>query len=274
MVKIRQRLTIVEEIQAPALHVVRHAGPKAGIPVLLLHGLGSSAEDWERQMPALVKHHDVLAVDLRGHGRSARGPGAFTVEALADDVARALDAEGVPAVHAVGLSLGGCVALALALRHPARVRSLTLVNAFARFTSAGPRAALRLLVRLALLAAAPMSRVGAHVARGLFPRPDQADDRALAAMRLARTPRGVYVAAIAALARWNAGGRLGDVRCPTLVVIGGRDTTVPRRAGQRLVEEIRGARLVVLPGAGHIAVWDAADAFNRALLEFLAGEHN
>ncbi|MBI3637623.1 MAG: alpha/beta fold hydrolase [Candidatus Rokubacteria bacterium] len=255
----------------PALHVVRHAGPTTGVPVLLLHGLGSSAGDWERQIPALLTRYAVLAVDLRGHGRSPRAAGAFTVEALADDVARTLGAEGVPAVHAVGLSLGACVALALALRHPARVRSLTLVNGFARFASAGPGAALRLAVRLVLLAAAPMSVVGAHVARGLFPRPEQAADRALAATRLARTPRGVYLAALAALARWDARDRLGDVRCPTLVVVGDRDTTVPRRAAAELVAAIPTARLVVLPDAGHIAVWDAAEAFNRALLAFLSG---
>ena len=113
-------------------------GP-GGAPIVLLHGLGSSSADWALQLPVLAARHRVLAPDLRAHGRSSRPPARLTVDAMAGDVAALLAALDSPPAHVVGLSLGGCVALVLALDHPARVRSLTLVNTFARLAPAGPR---------------------------------------------------------------------------------------------------------------------------------------
>src|SRR5262249_22775631 len=153
--------------------------------IVLLHGLGSSSADWRLQRAALGARYRLIVPDLRGHGRSPRGRGGLGAGAMAADLAALLDDLEAPPAHVVGLSLGGCVALALALDQPARVRSLTLVNTFARLSFAGPRGALRVLARLALLACAPMPVVAAHVARGLFPRPDQ---------------RELYLAAVASLA--------------------------------------------------------------------------
>src|SRR5262245_6113005 len=133
--------------------------------IVLLHGLGSSSADWVFQLPALEAGYHVLAPDLRGHGRSSRPPGPLTIAAMARDVAALLDTLEIPSTHVAGLSLGGCVGLALALDDPARVRSLTLVNAFAHLAPAGPRGALRMLVRLGYLCFAPMPVAAAYVAR-------------------------------------------------------------------------------------------------------------
>src|SRR5262249_7867601 len=130
-------------------------GPEQGAPIVLLHGLGSSSSDWALQLPPLAARRRGIAPDLRGHGRSSRPRGRLTVASMSDYVARLLAALGAPPAHVVGLSLGGCVALALALDRPDRVRSLTLVNAFARPAAAGPRGALRTLARVGLLACAP-----------------------------------------------------------------------------------------------------------------------
>jgi len=94
--------------------------------VALLHGLGSSCRDWQFQEVALEDRYRVVAVDLPGHGSSAQPRRTVTIESMADDVAALLaEIDGEPA-HVVGLSLGACVALRLALQAPARVRSLTL----------------------------------------------------------------------------------------------------------------------------------------------------
>lgn len=253
---------------AAAIHYERR-GPAGGAPVVLLHGLGSSSADWALQLPALAAHHPVLAPDLRGHGRSSRARGRLTVAAMARDVAELLARLDVPAAHVVGLSLGGCVAQVLALDAPARVRTLTLVNAFARPAAAGARGTLRLLTRLGLLACAPMPVVAAHVARGLFPRDDQRALYDAAVASLAGNPRRTYFAGLRALAAFDVRRRLGDVRCPVLVVAGDRDATIPLAAKRLLQRSIAGAELLVVPDSGHATPYDQAERFNAALLAFI-----
>ena len=190
---------------------------------------------------------------------------------MAGDVAALLAELVAPAVHVVGLSLGGCVALALALEHRARVRSLTLVNTFARPAPAGARGSLRFLGRLGLLACAPMSVVAAHVARGLFPRPDQADLYRAAVASLGSNPRSTYFACLRGLLGFDVRARLGEVRCPTLVVAGDRDTTVPLAAKTLLHRSIPGAELAVIEDSGHVTPYDQAARFNTLLRQFLDG---
>jgi pimeloyl-ACP methyl ester carboxylesterase len=246
------------------------SGPSSSASsVVLLHGLGARVSDWAFQLPVLAERYRVIAVDLPGHGGSALPRERVTIDDIADRVGALLAHLAAPPVHLVGLSLGGCVALALAVRAPARVRSLTLVNAFARLRPAGPRAALRLLARLALLAVAPMPCVAAHVARGLFPKREQRDLYARAVASLGATSRAGYVAAVRALARFDARPRLAGVRCPTLIVVGDRDATVPRSAAETLCAGIAGARMVVVADSGHATTHDQPETLNRALLAFL-----
>jgi 3-oxoadipate enol-lactonase len=149
------------------------------------------------------------------------------------------------------------------------VRSLVVVNAFARLTPAGLRAASRMAIRIVLLLCAPMSMVGAYVARGLFPRDDQRALRAAATARLSTNGRLAYVAAMSAVVRFDVRRRLGEIRCPTLVVAGERDTTIPLSAKHALVRGIPRARLVVVPDSGHVTNLDQPAAFNRIVEAFL-----
>jgi len=256
------------------LHYEIHGDLRAGRPpdgpaMVLLHELGSSGLDWPLQLPAFTRCARVITVDLRGHGQSS-GAGWPTIERMADDLASLLRALAESAAHVVGLSLGGCVGLALAIRSPGQVRSLTLVNAFARRSPAGMRGVARMLARLGLLAVAPMGVVGAHVARDLFPRPGQAELVRRTTDSLGRNRKGSYFAVLCALVRFDATRKLSSVRCPTLVVAGALDGTVPLSAKRRLEREIPGARLLVVPDSGHATNIDQPDAFNRAVLDFVA----
>ena len=220
-------------------------------------------------MAAFEHDYRLLLVDLPGHYRSPLPAGALTVDAMADDVATLLARLHEPPAHVVGLSLGGCVALAVALRAPERVRSLTLVNTCARLRPASVRAALRLGLRLALLVAAPMSTVAALVARGLFPRPEQAALCEAAARSLARTSRRAYVAGLRALASFDMRAALEHVRCPTLVVAGADDATVGLDLKETLAHTIAGSRWVIVPGSGHATNADQPTAFNATLRDFI-----
>jgi pimeloyl-ACP methyl ester carboxylesterase len=188
---------------------------------------------------------------------------------MARDVAALLDAQGAPPAHVVGLSLGGCVALALALERRERVRSLTLVNPCARPRAAGPRGVGRFAARLGLLACAPMRVVAAHIARGLFPRPEQHELYRAAVASLAGNGRRTYFAALRGLLGFDVRARLGQIRCPTLVIAGDRDTTVPLVCKQALQQSIPGAELVVVSDSGHVTPYDQASRFNALLLAFL-----
>lgn len=247
-------------------------GGRAGPRVVLLHGLGSSSADWPEQQAVLQARHRVVAVDLPGHGGSPLPPGRLTIEGMARDVAALLAPMGEEPAHVVGLSLGACVALRLALQSPARVHTLTLVNPFARVQPSGPGDLARLALRLLLLGTAPMETVAAHVARRLFPWPEQRELYDSAVASLAATPRRAYLAAMRALARFDARGQVAAIRQPTLIVAGDRDTMVPLAAKSALAGAIPGARLLVIPASGHATPHDQPAAFNRALLEFLAGD--
>lgn len=245
-----------------------HGRENETTPVLLLHGLGSCGDDWALQTAALTPTFPVLTVDLRGHGSSPSGPGWPTMADLAGDVAGVLSDESVSRVHVVGLSLGAAVGLQLALDGSVSVDCLTLVNGFANL-DLGLRGRGRALARLALLLLGRMDWLGSWVARSVFPDPEQAELRRTAAERLAANERGDYLRALWALRNFDARERLHDVRCPTLVVAGMADRTVPYGLKQELAEGVPGAELVSLSASGHATPLDAARRFNRILLSFL-----
>lgn len=255
------------ETRGLRLHFEIH-NPHGRSTVVLLHGLGSCGEDWPFQVPALAPRYRVLAPDLPGHGRSPLPAGWPTVGDYAASALDLLAGLGGQAAHFVGLSLGGAVALQCALDAPERVRSLTLVNSFARLRP-GIVEAWHGLPRLAFVLLGPMDWVGKWVAAGLFPRGGQAVLRQAAAARLASNPKRAYQAALYAAARFNVYSRLDSIACPTLIVAGDRDQTVPMAAKRELAERIPFARLVVIEDSGHATPLDQPEAFNSLLLSFL-----
>lgn len=248
-------------------------GPARGAEVVLLHGLGSCAEDWGFQIPALTRRYRVLALDLPGHGRSPALPGLPVIDDFAETLIHELSLQLAGPAHFVGLSLGGLVALQCAIAHPRWVRSLTIVNAFAR-RQVPARGWGRMFGRLVLLGFAPMNWVGRWVAAGLFPGKGQEQLRALAAARLAANPRRAYLQAALAVARFDARAALPAIRCTALIIAGEADQTVGYQAKQQLAQGIPGARFISLPGSGHASPVDAHSAFNKALLEFLDSVEN
>ncbi len=237
--------------------------------VLFLHGLGSCSEDWGLQIPVVNERHWVLTLDMPGHGRSSQPEGWPSIEEMALQVASVVKEHAELPVHVVGLSLGGAVAMQLALDHPEAVCSLTLVNTFAKLRS-GSSGFFRKLVRIAYVVLGRMDQVGQWVAAGLFPKTDQELLRQAAAERIASNPRGAYLRAIWAATRFDIRDRLNEINAPTLVVAGELDQTVSMEAKRELAGNIPGAHLVVIPDSGHATPLDAADEFNRTLLEFLS----
>jgi pimeloyl-ACP methyl ester carboxylesterase len=242
----------------------------AGAPtVLLLHGLGSAGADWLLQFKPLGQAgYRVLAPDLRGFGQSS-WPGHTSVPAMAEDMTLLLRELNATPAHVVGISMGGTVALQLALDHPDQVRKLVLVNTFARLRPQGLSGRLYFPLRMLLLYTVGMEKQARLVARRIFPKPDQEALRFQLYQRVVSTNPRAYRATMWALARFNVEGRLGEIRVPTLVITSEEDTTVPPAAQRRLAEGIPGAQQVVIPGAGHAVILESPTAFNETLLSFL-----
>lgn len=241
----------------------------SGDAILLLHGLGSCGQDWLLQMPLLSRRFRVIAPDLRGHGQTDKPPDCVRVSDLASDVIGLLDALDIDRAHVVGLSLGGCVALQMALDVPARVRSLMPVNTFARLEPDSPRHALMLASRLVVLGLRGLPAQAEFVAARLFPKPEQAPLRQLAAERIAANDVTTYRRLLFALRAFDVRDRLREIACPTLIVAGDRDSTVPIKAKQLLAANIPRARLEIVADSGHATPIDQPDVFNSLLMQFV-----
>lgn len=238
-------------------------------PVLLLHGLGSSAQSWMLQMPVLAKAgFRPIAPDARGHGKTPY-PGHWSVEAVAEDFSALLHHLDVPAAHVVGISMGGVLAQQLALSHPDQVRSLVLVNTFARLTTRGVGQMLYFLLRFGMLYLLGPQAQARVVAKRLFPYPGQEFWRQAFIDEMTQCDPRAYRAALQALQRVNLLPRLREIHAPTLIVTGEQDTTVPPALQEVLARAIPHARHVRIPDAGHALVVDQPEAFHRVLLDFL-----
>lgn len=243
----------------------------AGPDVLLVAGLGAHAGDWARQIAALAHHFRVTAFDNRGCGRSSAPDELYSIRQMADDAAALMDALGIVRAHVVGSSMGGEIAQELAITYPERVGRLVLMA-----TTAGGRWAHALVPAGGL--AVELRRIAAYLrtaARRL-----QRRLRALStrwAERGTRPPTPEPPPAPThglrrqqeATAAFDAHGRLQCITAPTLVLAGTKDRVAPVAAAEELARGIPGARLVVLPGAGHLMHYERADEVNRLLLHFL-----
>lgn len=239
-------------------------------PLALLHGLGSSADDWLMQLPAFAPYYRCIAIDLRGHGLSGKPPGPYSVPLFAEDVAGLLVAIDSGPLHVLGLSLGGMVAQQLAIAHPGMVRSLVLLN-----TLPGLWPPTREIVQLgARRLAVPwrrrtMSQQAARVVADLFPSPEHVVLRRQAESRLAANDPAAYQRATQAVLRFRPGAALGRISCPVLIVAGEADRVVPAVYQARLRRALPRARFVSIPGGGHACNVEQPETVNAAVLEFL-----
>lgn len=246
-----------------ALH---HEVSGRGEPVVLLHGQGGRVDAWELQVAALASRYRVVGLDLRGHGRSPVPPGPYTMTALAADVAATIRGLGLGACHVVGHSLGGMVALQLALDAPALVRSLAVVNATAFGDGSRLRSfAVRAFVRLRGMAAFARANASLHL-----PEPEQGALRERLIATMGACPADGYLACQPAVDRFDVRARLGEIACPVLVVHSALDV-IPLADKRTIADGVPRGRLVTIEGSRHVVLWDRPAALAAALLEFLGG---
>jgi 3-oxoadipate enol-lactonase len=230
---------------------VRRGGRPDGIPVLLLHGWMATADlNWFLLYRALGEHHPIIAPDLRGHGRAPRSPGAFTLEACADDAAATLRQLGISRAVVVGYSMGGPVAMLLWRRHPELVAGLVLeATAMEWSETRRERLAWRTMGVIGILLRWPTGRTVLLQAMGgvrALPR-DLLSYRAWADGEFRRSDPTEVVEAGRALSSFDARPYAGDVGVPSAVVVTTQDSLVPPQR-QRALAAAMGARVFELDG--------------------------
>ncbi|MCX7671871.1 MAG: alpha/beta hydrolase, partial [Anaerolineae bacterium] len=238
-------------------------------PLVLLHGLGSSADDWMLQLPAFAPHFLCVLPDLRGHGLSDKPNGRYSVALFADDVADLLTELELAPAHILGLSLGGLVAQQLAIDHGAMVRSLVLINTFPGLWPPPLAALSTLMRRRSILGAQGMAETAERVAGDLFPNAHLDVLRNLTRQRLAANDADAYRRAALAVLRFWPGRKLKRITQPTLILAGENDRVVPALYQERLRRRLPHAQFVSIPHSGHASNIDQPEAVNAAVLNFL-----
>jgi pimeloyl-ACP methyl ester carboxylesterase len=270
------------EITDATLHYVTSG---SGEPILLIPGLGMDHTYYRLGVPLLAQHLQVIAVDPRGIGRSTKSPPPYTVEGWADDFSVMIERSGFGPIHVLGSSLGGAMALALAQRHPKKVKSLTVVGGFSeldRATELNFRLRLRLIEKLGM-----SEEVADYMGLWTLTRPFINSDAGYAVMRanqanIRANSAGHYRAFVEALLKWGRcqGGQeqepkftslLGSIPAATLIVTSDNDHLIPMELSELIAARIPNAKLVVIPGAGHIPFMEQPEKVVRLALDFIGG---
>ncbi len=222
---------------------------------VLLHAAGSNAGMWRRQIEAASVENSAVALDLPGHGRSSGVDGLPTIEAYADCVARFAEALRLRPFVLVGRSMGGAVGMTLAARRHPLVRALVLVCTAPRFTFTPDQLdGLRDVVR---------GRLPQQFTTETFSPSTGMDVMREAWMEQVKTDPRVRYGDLLACQAFDARDLLPRIAVPTLVVAGADDQVTPPALSEELARWIAGARLEIIPQAGHQAPLEQADAFNR-----------
>ena len=265
----------------------------SGPPLVLVHGLGSSAAvEFYYNLEPLAAHHRVFAIDLPGFGRSDKPVLEYTIDLFVRAVSDLMACEGIERAAVMGVSMGGRVALGLALDSPEKVERLVLVDALG---VGAPRRVLAYSILLTRGLGELTLRGTARALRQMNPavirrfwgwylkRPNRvasiwSDERIANHGTLLATPeyRAAYLSALRSIAgmRQLRNGvvvedRLPELRMPTLLIWGGHDHIFPASHAQAAKDRIPNGRLEIFDDSGHTPQMEEPDRFNRLVLDFL-----
>ena len=237
--------------------------------LVLLHGFLLDSRMWRPQLDSLVADFTIVAWDAPGAGESADPPDGFCFADWADSLAGLLDIAGVDAAHIAGLSWGGILAQEFYRRHPARAQSLVLADTYAGWRGSLPEDVWRERLRSCLRdSSMPADELVARYVPSMFSENAAHDVRSeLSDVMSDFHPPGFRLMATAS-AESDTREVLPTIQVPTLLVWGDADARSPLGVARQFGDAIPGARLVVIPGAGHVSNLEAPERFNAELRAF------
>lgn len=245
-----------------------------GEPVMLVAGLGGTASYWAPNLAGFSKRHRVLLHDHRGTGGSSRCEMTYSVELMAEDLLRTMDAAGIEKAHLVGHSTGGAIGLVLAATAPERIASLVL---YASWAVLDPQMEQCLNLRRRILSG--LGEADYHRATPLFLYPPVyiRDNKAALDMEIqgainASPSRTIMDARVAGILAFDGTRYLDRIQCPVIALVAEDDILTPPYSSELMVERIAGAKLIKVPYGGHAYSRTKPAQFNEIVLNFLA-EH-
>lgn len=236
--------------------------------IVLIHGAGDSSAVWELQTKEFSTRHKVLAVDLPGHGQRLSESGFISHEKNADEVCRLMDANGIATAVIVGHSMGGGVAMMLALNHPERVQALMLVATGAR---------LKMRPEFMEQAKATAEKYGKTMPSSTHIIPVEqmvhpeipADVVAWLKPRVGQASAEATYADFQANSSFDVMSRLGEIKAPTLVIGGSEDKMAPNKFSEFMANAIPGATMEVISPSAHYPMVEQSEKFNHTFEAFL-----
>jgi 3-oxoadipate enol-lactonase len=234
----------------------------SGPPLLLIMGMSGTFDHWDAGfLDDLRRDFDTIVYDHRGVGASSRlGEGRLMIAQLAQDAAGLLDTLEIDSAHVLGFSMGGMVAQELALAYPERIRTLALCGTYCggQGSALMPEASLRKLAEGASSGdRAPAIRAAWEVnVSPDFAAKDEEYARFLQIGMRRAVARGVIMAQMRAIARFDSSARLSELKPPTLVIHGTLDEMLPVQNGRMIAGLIPGSQLEILDGIGHLFFWE------------------
>jgi pimeloyl-ACP methyl ester carboxylesterase len=234
------------------------------IPLLLFHAFPLDRRMWAPLAERIGHKARTLAIDFPGLGESS---GIGSIEDAATDGARLLDHLGIERAAAMGMSMGGYVALAFARNHPQRLAGLVLANTRSGADSDEQRAARDRGITQLVEKGLPF--YAAEMIPKLVPEHNPKGRDFALAMASLQTSDGVASALAALRDRPDATPGLASINVPTTIITGTRDTLIPPSESEAMAKRIKGSQLVVIENAGHLSVLDAPEKFAVAVEELL-----
>ena len=238
-----------------------------GPPLLLIHGLGATHADWNGQIEFFSRSFRVIAPDLRGHGDSDDAA-PYSLERFATDLLRLVEQLNFGSYAIVGHSMGGAVAMQMAILRPDRIAKLVLTNTLPSFVpTTWPQKRMH-WYRLLMIRIFGLQKLSEAVAKNMFPGADQKALREQNAANNGKISKQVYLASLKSLTGWSVQDKLLWLRMPTLILAAQNDYFDPTQA-QVFADSLPDGRCLVFEGAHHGLPMERPDEFNRAVLEFL-----
>jgi 3-oxoadipate enol-lactonase len=254
-------------VHSLTLHFAQDGGG-AGVPLVFVNSLGTDLRTWDGVVGRLLAFPDfdrpLFRYDKRGHGLSDCPPAPYSIDDHTDDLVGLLNALRIDAAVIVGISIGGLIALDLAIRNPDRVRRLVVCDTAAKIgTASGWNA------RIDAVRASGTGILPDLVKVRWFTPAMPAAEANLYLNMVARTPAEGYIGTCAALRDADLSEGLGLIAAPTLVLCGERDESTTPADGRALAAAIPNARFALIPGAAHLPHIEQPEAFSNQLRTFL-----
>jgi 3-oxoadipate enol-lactonase len=239
-----------------------------GKPIVFIHGLGSSTQDWESQLDFFSQFYKVIVFDLRGHGKSVKTLSHYSIKQFAEDTAALIKFLKLDLVDVVGISLGGMVALQLAVDFPKLIRRLVVANCNVEYRLYSLKEYAEFYFRVFVIRVLGMKNLAKVLGKRLFPEERQIDLRRTFIKRWEKNSVNAYLASFYAIVGWSVKRHLRYMEMPILVIASEWDY-LSVDVKEQYVKEIPNATLVVVHASRHAVSVDKPDSFNSIIKQFL-----